>query len=129
MGISTTHTSRLMPLGTYSQTSGTYFQPMLCLLWRLIPHGQFAPTSSSQPKVAIVVDLSDESVHAFRTALYDADWGLMDLSVTESGNEELRWRLEDHCGSFTTAKMSDTRHPLVETQISFKICIMEGSAQ
>ena len=25
-------TSRLQPQGTYSQISGTYFQPMLCLL-------------------------------------------------------------------------------------------------
>ncbi|CAJ1889448.1 unnamed protein product [Sphenostylis stenocarpa] len=109
---------------------------------------RFALTSSSQRKIAIAVDLSDESAHAVRWAvqnylrpgnavillhvrptsvLYGADWGSMDLSVAEEGgtggDEESRRKLEDDFDNFT--KASDLAQPLVEAQIPFKIHIVK----
>ncbi|TKY48798.1 Universal stress protein A protein [Spatholobus suberectus] len=107
---------------------------------------RFALTSGSQRKIAIAVDLSDESAYAVRWAvqnylrpgdavillhvrptsvLYGADWGSVDLSVTEDGDEESRRKLEDDFDNFTATKASDLAQPLVEAQIPFKIHIVK----
>lgn len=97
---------------------------------------RFALTSSSQRKIAIAVDLSDESAYAVRWAvqnylrpgdavillhvrptsvLYGADWGSVDLSAAEDGgDEESRRKLEDDFDNFTMTKASDPKQPLVE---------------
>ncbi|KAH1218722.1 Universal stress protein PHOS34 [Glycine max] len=113
---------------------------------------RFALTSGSQRKIAIAVDLSDESAYAVRWAvqnylrpgdavillhvrptsvLYGADWGSVDLSAAEDaddgggGDEESRRKLEDDFDNFTSTKASDLAHPLVEAQIPFKIHIVK----
>ena len=108
---------------------------------------RFALTSSSQRKIAIAVDLSDESAYAVRWAvqnylrpgdavillhvrptsvLYGADWGSVDLSAAEDGgDEESRRKLEDDFDNFTATKASDLAQPLVEAQIPFKIYIVK----
>ncbi|XP_027342479.1 universal stress protein PHOS32-like [Abrus precatorius] len=109
---------------------------------------RFALTSGSQRKIAIAVDLSDESAHAVRWAvqnylrpgdgvillhvrptsvLYGADWGSVDLNLTEDDgvNEESRQKLEDDFDNFTATKASDLAQPLVEGQIPFKIHIVK----
>jgi len=108
---------------------------------------RFALTTGSQRKIAIAVDLSDESAYAVRWAvqnylrpgdavillhvrptsvLYGADWGSVDLSVAEEGgDEESRRKLEDDFDNFTATKASDLAQPLVEAQIPFKIHIVK----
>nr|KYP58769.1 hypothetical protein KK1_014191 [Cajanus cajan] len=107
---------------------------------------RFALSSGSQRRIAIAVDLSDESAYAVRWAvqnylrpgdavillhvrptsvLYGADWGSVDRSATEEGDEESRRKLEDDFDSFTAAKASDVAQPLVEAQIPFKIHIVK----
>lgn len=113
---------------------------------------RFSLASGSQRKIAIAVDLSDESAYAVRWAvqnylrpgdavillhvrptsvLYGADWGSVDLSVTaEDGgsggdDEESRRKLEDDFDNFTATKASDVAQPLVEAQIPFKIHIVK----
>ncbi|XP_027928481.1 universal stress protein PHOS34 [Vigna unguiculata] len=114
---------------------------------------RFALMTGSQRKIAIAVDLSDESAYAVRWAvqnylrpgdvvillhvrptsvLYGADWGSVDLSVAEEGgaggdggDEESRRKLEDDFDNFTSTKASDVAQPLVEAQIPFKIHIVK----
>ncbi|KAK7272327.1 hypothetical protein RJT34_28846 [Clitoria ternatea] len=109
---------------------------------------RFGLTSGSQRKIAIAVDLSDESAHAVRWAvnnylrpgdgvillhvrptsvLYGADWGSVDLNLTDDDgvNEESRQKLEDDFDNFTATKASDLAQPLVEAQIPFKIHIVK----
>ncbi|KOM43952.1 hypothetical protein LR48_Vigan05g155700 [Vigna angularis] len=108
---------------------------------------RFALMTGSQRKIAIAVDLSDESAYAVRWAvqnylrpgdgvillhvrptsvLYGADWGSVDLSVAEEGgDEESRQKLEDDFDNFTSTKASDVAQPLVEAQIPFKIHIVK----
>ncbi|KAK7402000.1 hypothetical protein VNO78_13924 [Psophocarpus tetragonolobus] len=109
---------------------------------------RFGLTSGSQRKIAIAVDLSDESAYSVRWAvqnylrpgdavillhvrptsvLYGADWGSVDLSATEEGgsDEESRRKLEDDFDNLTATKASDLAQPLVEAQIPFKIHIVK----
>lgn len=103
------------------------------------------PTSGAQRKIAIAVDLSDESAFAVKWAvqnylrpgdavillhvrptsvLYGADWGAIDVSV-DNTNEESQQKLEDDFDNFTTSKASDLAQPLVEANIPFKIHIVK----
>lgn len=112
---------------------------------------RFAFPSSSHRKVAIAVDLSDESAYAVRWAVQNylrpgdtvillhvrptsvlcgADWGSVDLNLTEDDNtttseEESRRRMEDEFDNFTSSKASDLAQPLVEAQFPFKIHIVK----
>ncbi|XP_061362267.1 universal stress protein PHOS32-like isoform X3 [Gastrolobium bilobum] len=109
------------------------------------PRWALTPTSGSHRKIAIAVDLSDESAYAVRWAvqnylrpgdvvillhvrptsvLYGADWGSVDLNQT-GGDEESRRKLEDDFDNFTSTKASDVAQPLVEAQIPFKIHIVK----
>ncbi|XP_029117327.1 universal stress protein PHOS32 isoform X2 [Elaeis guineensis] len=112
-----------------------------------------AASPGSHRRIAIAVDLSDESAYAVRWAvqnylrpgdavillhvrptsvLYGADWGSIDLSVSaataaaaeEPDSEESQQKLEDDFDTFTTTKAQDLAQPLVEAQIPFKIHIV-----
>ncbi|KAI4334048.1 hypothetical protein L6164_018786 [Bauhinia variegata] len=107
------------------------------------------PTSGSQRRVAIAVDLSDESAYAVRWAvhnylrpedavillhvrptsvLYGADWGSVDVNLNdadEGGRQESRQKLEDDFDNFTASKAKDLAEPLVEAQIPFRIHIVK----
>ncbi|KAK9085034.1 hypothetical protein Sjap_025445 [Stephania japonica] len=103
------------------------------------------PTAGAQRRIAIAVDLSDESAYAVKWAvqnylrpgdavillhvrptsvLYGADWGSIDLSVEET-DEESQQKLEDDFDAFTATKASDLSQPLVEAHIPFKIHIVK----
>lgn len=103
------------------------------------------PTSGAQRKIAIAVDLSDESAFAVKWAvqnylrpgdavillhvrptsvLYGADWGAIDLSV-DTADEKSQQKLEDDFDNFTTSKANDLAQPLVEGNVPFKIHIVK----
>ncbi|KAF5179393.1 Universal stress protein phos32 [Thalictrum thalictroides] len=110
------------------------------------------PTSGSNRKIAIAVDLSDESAYAVKWAvqnylrpgdavillhvrptsvLYGADWGSVDLSLVRqdqqqaTDDEESQQKLEDDFDNFTNTKATDLAQPLVEAQIPFKLHIVK----
>jgi nucleotide-binding universal stress UspA family protein len=113
------------------------------------PRVFFSSVSAFSPRrVAIAVDLSDESAHAVRWAvqnylrpgdavvllhvrptsiLYGADWGSIDMSLssTDDATEESQQKLEDDFNAFTTIKAQDLAQPLVDAQIPFKIHIVK----
>ncbi|KAL7588996.1 universal stress protein PHOS34 [Lactuca sativa] len=102
------------------------------------------PTANAQRRIAIAVDLSDESAFAVQwtvqnylrpgdavillhiqltSVLYGADWGhAMDA---ENASKETRQKLEDDFDNFTTAKANVLSQPLVEANIPFKIHIVK----
>lgn len=103
-------------------------------------------TSGSPRKIAIAVDLSDESAYAVRwasqnylrpgdavillhvrpmSALYGADWGSGDINLNGTASEESQQKLEEDFDNFTTAKASDLAQPLLDAQIPFKIHIVK----
>ncbi|CAA2982554.1 universal stress PHOS32-like [Olea europaea subsp. europaea] len=103
------------------------------------------PSAGSQRKIAIAVDLSDESAFAVKWAvqnylrsddavvllhvrptsvLYGADWGATDVSV-EAADEKSQQELEDDFDNFTITKADDLAQPLVEANIPFKIHIVK----
>ncbi|KAL0926652.1 hypothetical protein M5K25_002892 [Dendrobium thyrsiflorum] len=109
-----------------------------------------SPNTASHRRIAIAVDLSDESAYAVKWAvqnylrpgdavillhvrptsvLYGADWGSIDHSVTEAAEEtepeKSKQKLEDDFDAFTTTKAQDLAHPLIEAQIPFKIHIVK----
>ncbi|OVA13179.1 Universal stress protein A [Macleaya cordata] len=102
------------------------------------------PTSGAQRRIAIAVDLSDESAFAVKWAvqnylrpgdavillhvrptsvLYGADWGSTDVSMDT--DEESQQKLEDDFDTFTNTKATDLAQPLVEAQIPFKLHIVK----
>ncbi|KAL4327924.1 hypothetical protein AHAS_Ahas13G0148700 [Arachis hypogaea] len=104
-----------------------------------------SPLADSQRKIAIAVDLSDESAYAVKWAvqnylrpgdavillhvrptsvLYGADWG-SDAGATAEPGEESRRKLEEDFVSFTSSKVSDLSQPLVEAEIPFSIHIVK----
>nr|XP_009418754.1 PREDICTED: universal stress protein PHOS32 [Musa acuminata subsp. malaccensis] len=110
------------------------------------------PSFGSHRRIAIAVDLSDESAYAVKWAvqnylrpgdavillhvrptsvLYGADWGSVDLSVSEEAAEEgagsdvSQQKLEEDFDAFTATKAQDLARPLVEAQIPFKIHIVK----
>ncbi|XP_058756272.1 universal stress protein PHOS32-like [Vicia villosa] len=110
---------------------------------------RFALPPGSHRKVAIAVDLSDESAYAVRWAvqnylrpgdtvillhvrptsvLYGADWGPVEktLDINEGdSSEESQQKIEDDFANFTATKASDLAQPLVESQTPFKIHIVK----
>ncbi|KAK8968506.1 hypothetical protein KSP40_PGU006977 [Platanthera guangdongensis] len=108
------------------------------------------PTVTSHRRIAIAVDLSDESAYAVKWAvqnylrpgdavillhvrptsvLYGADWGLVDHSVSaatkEADSEPSHQKLENDFDAFTTTKAQDLAQPLVVSHIPFKIHIVQ----
>ncbi|CAA7409176.1 unnamed protein product [Spirodela intermedia] len=106
------------------------------------------PAAGSHRRIAIAVDLSDESAFAVKWAvqnylrpgdavillhvrptsvLYGADWGCIDSSVAaaEDGSKESQQKLEDDFDAFTTTKAHAVSQPLVDAQIHFKIHIVK----
>ncbi|XP_010931886.1 universal stress protein PHOS32 [Elaeis guineensis] len=122
------------------------------------PRFFFSATAAASPgshrRIAIAVDLSDESAYAVRWAvqnylrpgdavillhvrptsvLYGADWGSIDQSVSavaaapakDPDSDESQQKMEDDFDAFTTTKAQDLAQPLVEAQIPFKIHIVK----
>ena len=94
-------------------------------------------------KVAIAVDLSDESAYAVRWAvanylrpsdtvillhvqptsiLYGADWGAMEQSVDFGDNKQAQQQSFD---DLTSSKASDLSKPILDAQIPLKIHIVK----
>nr|GMC83796.1 universal stress protein PHOS32-like [Ipomoea batatas] len=71
------------------------------------------PTSRAHRKIAIAVDLSDESAHAVKWA------------AASAGDEEAQQKVEDDFDNFTTTKANDVAQPLVDANIPFKIHIVK----
>ncbi|KAG6509483.1 hypothetical protein ZIOFF_027476 [Zingiber officinale] len=107
-----------------------------------------AASPGSHRRIAIAVDLSDESAYAVKWAvqnylrpgdavillhvrstsvLYGADWGAIDLSVEseDAASEVSPQKLEEEFDAFTATKVQDLAQPLVEAQIPFKIHIVK----
>ncbi|XP_077243342.1 universal stress protein PHOS32-like [Tasmannia lanceolata] len=105
-------------------------------------HPSPSPSGSHHRKIAIAVDLSDQSAFAVKWAvqnylrpgdsvillhvrptsvLYGADWGSVDLTT----DEESQQKLEDDFDAFTTTKATDLAQPLVDALIPFKIHIVK----
>ncbi|XP_012092460.1 universal stress protein PHOS34 isoform X2 [Jatropha curcas] len=108
-------------------------------------------TAGAQRRVAIAVDLSDESAHAVKWAvnnylrpgdavillhvrptsvLYGADWGSIKLQINDNNDsasldESDEQKLEDDFDNFTTIKTNSLAQPLVEAEIPFKIRIVK----
>ncbi|XP_047337166.1 universal stress protein PHOS32-like [Impatiens glandulifera] len=103
-------------------------------------------TSGAHRRIAIAVDLSDESAFAVRWAvqnylrpgdavillhirptsvLYGADWGAVEGPTAAPTTEESQQKLEHDFDHFTTAKASDLAQPLADAQIPFKIHIVK----
>lgn len=101
---------------------------------------------ASQRRIAIAVDLSDESAYSVQWAvqnylrpgdsvillhvrptsvLYGADWGSTDHSLTDDASEESQQKLEDEFDTLTSTKASHLAKPLVEAEIPFKIHIVK----
>ncbi|WVZ68582.1 hypothetical protein U9M48_017508 [Paspalum notatum var. saurae] len=114
-----------------------------------------AGTNPASPhrRIAIAVDLSDESAFAVRWAvqnylrpgdavvllhvrptsvLYGADWGSIPVSVAddadagaEADDEEMQRKREEDYDAFTSTKAQDLAQPLVDAQIPFKIHVVK----
>ncbi|XP_078447718.1 universal stress protein PHOS32-like isoform X2 [Wolffia australiana] len=108
---------------------------------RILPPSPFG--GGKHRRIAIAVDLSDESAYAVRWAvqnylrpgdsvvlvhvrptsvLYGADWGSVDLSLSA---KESKQKLEQDFDAMTTTKAHDLARPLLEAQIPFKIHIVK----
>lgn len=110
------------------------------------PSPRFTPltptTSGANRRVAIAVDLSEESAFAVNWAvqnylrpgdavillhvrptsvLYGADWGAIDVPTDEQSQQ----KLEDDFDNFTATKANDLAQPLVDAHIPFKIHIVK----
>ncbi|KAL6856097.1 hypothetical protein ACP4OV_018899 [Aristida adscensionis] len=109
-----------------------------------------APSGSSHRRIAIAVDLSDESAYAVRWAvanylrpgdavillhvrptsvLYGADWGAVDLSLpahdAHGDAEAAARRMEDDYDAFTASKADHLATPLKDAAIPYKIHIVK----
>ncbi|CAO2814364.1 unnamed protein product [Amaranthus hypochondriacus] len=107
-------------------------------------------TDTSHRKIAIPVDLSDESAFAVKWAvqnylrpgdsvtlvhvrptsvLYGADWGSTHFSTSSEDpnddSEQRKKKLEDDFDSFTSGKISEIAQPLVDGKIPFKVHIVK----
>lgn len=102
-------------------------------------------SQSKNRKVAVAVDLSDESAYAVRWAvanylrpddsvillhvqptsiLYGADWGAMDQSI-DASDEESKQRLEKSFDALTSNKAADLARPILDAGIPLKIHIVK----
>lgn len=103
------------------------------------------PTAGANRKIAIAVDLSDESAYAVKwsvenylrhgdavillhvrptSVLYGADWGATEVSV-DTQDEKSKQKLEEDYDNFTSTKSNDIAQPLVDANIPFKIRIVK----
>lgn len=117
------------------------------------PTTTVTPTTGAQRRIAIAVDLSEESANAVKWAvnnylrpgdavillhvrptsvLYGADWGSMQLQINNNENdrntppsETDQQQLEDDFDNFTTTKANSLAQPLLDAQIPFKIHIVK----
>lgn len=111
--------------------------------------GKHTPTSGAARKIAIAVDLSDESAFAVKWAvdhylrpgdavvllhvrptsvLYGADWGSVDLTsvpASATDSQESHQKLEDDFDAFTSSKAADLAQPLIHAQVPYKIHIVK----
>ncbi|KMZ63327.1 Adenine nucleotide alpha hydrolases-like superfamily [Zostera marina] len=99
-------------------------------------------TPDSHRRIAIAVDLSDESAYAVKwtvanylrpgdvvillhvrpmSVLYGADWGPLSVSDSMESNQ----KMEEDFDAFTVAKSNDVAEPLVESAIPFKVHIVK----
>jgi hypothetical protein len=99
----------------------------------------------SDRKIAIAVDLSDESAFAVKWAvdnylragdfviilhvrptsvLFGADWGASD-QVLEADDKESQQKMEDDFDIFTSTKSADLAKPLSDAKIPYKIHIVK----
>ncbi|XP_010035642.2 universal stress protein PHOS34-like isoform X1 [Eucalyptus grandis] len=104
------------------------------------------PTAGASRKIAIAVDLSEESAFAVRWAvqnylrpgdavvllhvrptsvLYGADWGAVSSQPAGHVSGEESEKLESDFDSLTTTKVGDLAQPLVEADFPFKIHIVK----
>ena len=112
------------------------------------------PSGSAHRRIAIAVDLSDESAYAIRWAvanylrpgdavvllhvrptsvLYGADWGAVDVSLPnprdgdegDDDDEAAARRMEDDYDAFTASKADDLARPLKDAGIPYKIHIVK----
>ncbi|KAG2637581.1 hypothetical protein PVAP13_2NG541200 [Panicum virgatum] len=112
------------------------------------------PSGSAHRRIAIAVDLSDESAYAVRWAvanylrpgdavvllhvrptsvLYGADWGAVDVSLPnprdgdegDDDDEAAARRMEDDYDAFTASKADDLARPLKDAGIPYKIHIVK----
>lgn len=110
--------------------------------------GESMPLSTAQGsdrKIAIAVDLSDESAYAVKWAvenylragdfviilhvrptsvLFGADWGASD-QVLEADDKESQQKMEDDFDNFTSTKSADLAKPLSDAKIPYKIHIVK----
>ncbi|WVZ66293.1 hypothetical protein U9M48_015536 [Paspalum notatum var. saurae] len=112
-----------------------------------------APLGTSHRRIAIAVDLSDESAHAISWAvanylrpgdavillhvrptsvLYGADWGAVDVSLpnpngagTDEDSEAAARRIEDDFDAFAASKADNLASPLKGAGIPYKIHIVK----
>ncbi|KAL9232397.1 hypothetical protein vseg_007512 [Gypsophila vaccaria] len=110
------------------------------------PTATDTPTAGAARKIAIAVDLSDESAFAVNWAvdhyirpgdavvllhvrptsvLYGADWGCVDDGGEKMEDEECSQKLEDDFDAFTTSKAADLAQPLLNAQVPYKIHIVK----
>ncbi|MFS8015322.1 putative universal stress protein A family [Helianthus anomalus] len=104
-------------------------------------------TAGTHRKIAIAVDLSDESAYAVNWAvqnylrpgdsvillhvrptsvLYGADWGAVEPPATGTlTDEHSQQKLEDDFDAVTATKANDLAKPLVDANINFKIHIVK----
>jgi nucleotide-binding universal stress UspA family protein len=101
-------------------------------------------TQGGDRKIAIAVDLSDESAYAVKWAvanylrpddhviilhvrptsvLYGADWGASDQIL--EADKESQQKMEEEFDAFTVSKSSDLAKPLLDAHIPFKIHIVK----
>lgn len=102
-------------------------------------------SKSKNRKVAIAVDLSDESAYAVQWAvanylrpddsvillhvqptsvLYGADWGAMEQSI-DTSDEESKQRLEKSFDTLTSNKAADLAKPILDAGLPLKIHIVK----
>ncbi|KAI3986570.1 hypothetical protein MKX01_014108 [Papaver californicum] len=131
----------IKPVSTRPSSSATVIQPSS----PRFPFSSNTPTSAANRRIAIAVDLSDESAFAVKWAvqnylrpddavillhvrptsvLYGADWGSTDVSITDT-DEESQQKLESDFDAFTNTKATDLAQPLVEASIPFKLHIVK----
>ncbi|KAJ3708467.1 hypothetical protein LUZ61_012172 [Rhynchospora tenuis] len=105
-------------------------------------------TSTANRRIAIAVDLSDESAYALRWAvqnylrpgdsvillhvrptsvLYGADWGSTSIADADEGepSEEIQQKREEDFDAFTASKAQELAQPLVDANIPFKIHVVK----